>query len=83
MTNKQQPIQSENVNESIWKDGKFEMELNPKYADFLRYYLHKTGVKVNEKEILDPNEYFISYTWFVMQVAKLYDCWQQERSGLS
>jgi len=77
MKNKQ-PQLNENTYEDLFKDGKFEMDLDPQYAKFLAYYIYNTNLLANKEKILRPNEYQISFAWFIMQVAKLYDSWQQK-----
>ena len=77
MKNKQ-PQLNDNMYEDLFKDGKFEMDLDKKYASFLVHFFYNTGLRLNEEKILSPNEYYISFAWFIMQVAKLYDSWQQK-----
>ena len=77
MKNKQ-PQLNDNMYEDLFKDGKFEMDLDKKYASFLVHFFYNTGLRLNEEKILSPNEYYISFAWFIMQVAKLYDSWLQK-----
>ncbi len=62
-------------------DGIVKIDVDNKYAKFVSYYLSRTGMMVDPKELKAVNKDLASFLWFISAIAKIYDDYLQLHSS--